>query len=63
MIFVRSYVAVLLVTVWSIVALSLVLQERDTGVLTVITPPLFLLVGGLVGVDFKKEVRRRNDTE
>lgn len=62
MIYVRSYVALLLTTVWSVAFLTVILGSRDTALLQVVSAPLFLLVGGLIGLDFRKAVKNGKGT-
>lgn len=63
MVWVRSYVALLLTTVWSIAFLAVVLGARDTALLQVVSAPLFILVGGLIGLDFRKAAKRNGTSE
>lgn len=51
---IRSIAAMQLLMVWSVITIYTVLSNHDTVLLQVISPPLFLLVGGLIGVDLKR---------
>lgn len=62
MVYVRSYVALLLTTVWAVLMVVVVLSRPElTGLMQIISPPLFILVGTLVGVDFRKVVKRNGN--
>jgi hypothetical protein len=61
MVYVRSLAALLLLTVWSVMALFLVFNSQDTGVISAITPPVMVLVGLLIGGDLRKAWRKNDD--
>lgn len=61
MAYVRSGVALLLIVLYSVVVLFVVLKERDTGVITVLTPPVMLAVGYFLGGDLKKAWRNGDE--
>lgn len=55
--FVKPFVAVLIVLVWSVAVLYLVLTGGETGALTYITPPVMLAIGFLLGDELRKAGR------
>lgn len=62
MVYVRSYLALLLATVWAVLMVVVVLSKPEgVGLMQIISPPLFLLVGALVGIDLRKVVKRNGE--
>jgi hypothetical protein len=59
LVYVRSYLALLLATVWAALMVAVVLARPGAvGLMQIVSPPLFVLVGALVGVDLRRVVKR-----